>query len=137
MYIIIAGCGKLGSNLAKKLSEVGHDIVIIDRNEKSFDLLGNGFNCMAITGLPIDQDVLKEAGIENADALVAVTSDDNMNIMISQIAKQIYQVPTVITRSYDPQREEVLNAMGLDSICPTSLAVDCFFNSLTKKGVKK
>jgi len=87
---------------------------------------------MTITGIPIDEDILEMAGIKSADALAAVTSDDNVNIMVSQIARQIYHVPTVITRTYDPQRKEVLTAMGLDTICPTTLAVDCFFSALTK-----
>ncbi|MEA4974069.1 hypothetical protein SDC9_86001 [bioreactor metagenome] len=134
MYIIIAGCERVGSNLAKKLSEIGHNVVVIDREESNFAQLGNGYNCVALTGLPFDEDVLKEAGIENADALAAVTSDDNINIMVSQIARQLYHVPLVITRANDPQREEVLKVMGLNSICPTTLAVNSFFEKLTDGG---
>ncbi|MEG1547475.1 MAG: TrkA family potassium uptake protein [Clostridia bacterium] len=131
MYIIIAGCGRVGANLAKKLSQDGHDVAIIDHNSSSFDRLGNGFNGMTVIGMPIDEDTLRQAGIEHADALAAVTSDDNMNIMTSQIARQLYHVKTVITRSYDPEREEVLIRMGLDTICPTTLAVDMFSDMLT------
>lgn len=133
MYIIIAGCERVGSDLAKKLSEIGHNVVVIDRDEKNFERLGNGYNCMALAGMPIDEDVLKEAGIEKADVLAAVTPDDNINIMVSQIALKLYNVPKVITRSNDPRREEVLRAMGLDSICPTTLAVDSFFNKLINR----
>lgn len=132
MYIIIAGCGKVGANLVKKLSEMGHNVVVIDRDEENFSKLGNGSNCMTIAGMPIDEDILETAGIESADALAAVTSDDNMNIMVAQIARQIYHVPTVIARTNDPERQEVLTAMGLDTICPTTLAVDRFFSVLTK-----
>ncbi|MPM44411.1 Trk system potassium uptake protein TrkA [bioreactor metagenome] len=132
MYIIIAGCGKVGANLVKRLSEEGHNVVVIDRDEENFSKLGNGSNCMTIAGMPIDEDVLETAGIESADALAAVTADDNMNIMVAQIARQIYHVPTVIARTYDPQRQDVLTAMGLDTICPTTLAVDRFFSVLTK-----
>lgn len=136
MYVIVAGCGRVGANLAKELLEAGHNVVVIDQDEKDFAQLGVGSNCLALTGLPIDEDILKEAGIEKADALVAVTGDDNTNVMISQIAKQLYNVPRVITRINDPRREDVFHIMGLDSISPTSLAVEAFFHDLTG-GVEK
>ena len=107
MYIIIAGCGKIGANLVKTLSNEGHDVVVIDPNEESFAQLENGTNCLTVTGMCIDEDVLKSAGIEHADALLAVTSDDNVNIMTAQIAKQLYHVPHVVTRIYDPDKDAV------------------------------
>lgn len=124
MYIIIAGCGKIGANLVKKLSNDGHDVVVIDPNKDNLAQLENGTNCLAILGMPIDEDVLRSAGIERADALCAVTSDDNVNVMTAQIAKQLYHVPHVITRIYDPDKDEVLRQMGLCTICPTMLAVE-------------
>jgi len=123
MYIIIAGCGKIGANLVKSLSNEGHDVVVIDPNEESFAQLENGTNCLTITGMCIDEDVLKSAGIERADALLAVTSDDNVNIMTAQIASQLYHVPHVVTRVYDPEKDEVLRQMGLTTVCPTMLTV--------------
>ena len=123
MYIIVAGCGKIGANLVKNLSNNGHDVVVIDPNEENFAQLENGTNCLTVTGMPIDEDVLKGAGIERADALLAVTSDDNVNIMTAQIAKQLYRVPHVVTRVYDPDKEEVLRHMGLCTVCPTMLTV--------------
>jgi trk system potassium uptake protein TrkA len=123
MYIIIAGCGKIGSNLVKTLSNDGHDVVVIDPNEESFAQLESGTNCLTITGMSIDEDVLKSAGIEHADALCAVTSDDNVNIMTAQIAKQLYHVPHVVTRIYDPDKDAVLRQMGLNTVCPTMLTV--------------
>lgn len=130
MYIIIAGCRKIGSNLALMLSEENHDVVVIDSEQNNFDLLGSGFNGVTITGTPIDEDVLKNAGIENADALAAVTDDDNMNVMVSEIARELFHIPTVITRLYDPERETVFKKMGLTTICPTTLAVDKIKNML-------
>ena len=130
MYIIIAGCRKIGSNLALLLSEENHDVVVIDSDPNNFDLLGSGFNGLTIAGTPIDEDVLRNAGIENADALAAVTSDDNMNVMVSEIARDLFHVPTVITRLYDPEREMVFRKMGLTTICPTTLAVDRLKNML-------
>lgn len=124
MYIIIAGCRKVGSNLALSLSQMEHDVVVIDSDSASFDALGTGFNGMTVAGIPIDEDVLRSAGISQADCLAAVTQDDNMNMMIAQIARQLFHVPKVITRVYDPKREAVFRQMGLDTICPTSLAVE-------------
>ena len=123
MHIIIAGCGKIGANLVKTLSNEGHDVVVIDPNEESFAQLESGTNCLTITGMCIDEDVLKSAGIEHADALLAVTSDDNVNIMTAQIAKQLYHVPHVVTRIYDPDKDAVLRQMGLNTVCPTMLTV--------------
>lgn len=124
MYIIIAGCRKVGSNLAIVLSQANHDVVVIDSDPENFKLLGSGFNGLTITGMPIDEDVLRSAGIEAADALAAVSNDDNMNVMISQIATNLFHVPRVITRVYDPEREIVFNRLGLHTICPTTLAVE-------------
>ena len=123
MYIIVAGCGKIGANLVKTRANDGHDVVVIDPNEENFAQLENGTNCLTITGMPIDEDVLKSAGIERADALLAVTSDDNVNIMTAQIASQLYHVPHVVTRVYDPEKDEVLRHMGLTTVCPTMLTV--------------
>lgn len=124
MYIIIAGCRKVGSNLAIVLSQANHDVVVIDSDPENFDLLGTGFNGLTITGMPIDEDVLRSAGIEKADALAAVSNDDNMNVMIAQVATNLFHVPRVITRVYDPEREIVFNKLGLRTICPTTLAVE-------------
>jgi trk system potassium uptake protein TrkA len=123
MYIIVAGCGKIGANLVKSLSNEGHDVVVIDPNEESFAQLENGTNCLTITGMCIDEDVLKSAGIEHADVLLAVTSDDNVNVMTAQIASQLYHVPHVVTRVYDPEKDEILQQMGLTTVCPTMLTV--------------
>lgn len=123
MYIIIAGCRKVGSNLALELSQDNHDVVVIDSDPDNFEPLGSGFNGIMITGMPIDEDILRSAGIERADALAAVTNDDNMNVMVSQMAKELFHVPLVITRVYDPQREIVMNKMGLNTVCATTLAV--------------
>jgi trk system potassium uptake protein len=124
VYIIIAGCRKVGSNLAVALSQENHEVVVIDSDPDNFDMLGTGFNGLTITGMPIDEDVMRSAGIEHADALAAVSNDDNMNVMISQVASKVFHVPKVITRVYDPEREIVFNKMGMTTICPTRLAVE-------------
>jgi trk system potassium uptake protein TrkA len=124
MYIIIAGCMTVGASLALMLSEENHDVVVIDSDPKNLEALGSGFNGGTVTGIPIDEDVLRNAGIEQADALAAVTRDDNMNIMIAQVAQNIFHVPKVITRLYSPERELVFREMGMTTVCPTSIAVN-------------
>lgn len=132
MYIIIVGCGMVGSKLAKALSDDNHDVVVIDSDAENFSQLGSGFNGLTVGGVPLDEDVLKSAGIEKADALVAVTPDDNMNVTVSQIAKKIFKVPKVITRIYDPEREIIFQELGLTTMCPASLVV-CQVKSILNK----
>ncbi|TYQ16068.1 UNVERIFIED_CONTAM: trk system potassium uptake protein TrkA [Acetivibrio alkalicellulosi] len=124
MHVIIIGCGKVGSRFAHVLSDEGHDVVIIDSDSNSFKLLDPEFNGITLTGVPIDQDVLKQAGIKNADAVAAVTPDDNVNIMVCQVAKEIFKVPKVLARIYNPDREYVFHQFGLKTICPTDITVD-------------
>ncbi|MEG0493775.1 MAG: TrkA family potassium uptake protein [Clostridia bacterium] len=135
--MIIAGCGRLGSSLALRLAAEGNDVAVIDQLSKNFETLGHGFNGICVTGVPIDEDVLKKAEIESADVLIAATPDDNQNIMISQIAKKLYQVPVVITRTSTPEREQVLRKMGFDTICPTNLAANVLAEKLLAKGTVK
>ena len=137
MYIIIAGCDKMGASLVNKLSEDGNNVVVIDRDKENFSRLGNGSNCMMIAGMPIDEDVLKEAGIDKADALAAVTADDNTNVMIAQIAQKLYHVPFVIMQTDDSEKQRVLEAMGLRVICSTTLMVESFFGALKKGEAEK
>jgi trk system potassium uptake protein TrkA len=116
MYVIIIGCGRVGSELAKLLSSEGHNVVVIDKNPRSFQRLGSAFNGLTITGDGCDSQVLKEAGIEKADAFCTVTDGDNTNIMAAQIGKKIFRVPKVITRIYDPLRANIYKQLGLDTI---------------------
>lgn len=124
MNIIIIGCGKVGAKFAQVLSDDGHDVVIVDSDKNAFKALNHDFNGITVAGVPIDQDVLKQAGIENADAFAAVTPDDNINIMACQIAKEIFRVPRVIARIFNPEREYVFHQFGLETICPTNITVD-------------
>ncbi len=121
MYIIIVGCGRIGSELAKLLSSEGHDVVIIDKHPASFERLGRTFNGLTLTGNGFDLNLLKQAGIEKADAFCAVTNGDNTNLISAQVAKQIFKVPKVIARVYDPQRAHIYSALGLDVISGTIL----------------
>lgn len=132
MNILVVGCGKVGSKLASVLSRQGHDISVVDRREESFEMLSPEFNGFTTHGVPIDEDVLKRAGIESCGALAAVTQDDNVNIMVSQMAREIFKVPTVLARIYDPRRGDVFSHFGLHTICPTNLTVAAICSALTE-----
>ncbi|MFH1398466.1 MAG: TrkA family potassium uptake protein [Candidatus Omnitrophota bacterium] len=121
MFVIIVGCGRVGSELAKLLSQEGNDVVVIDKNPASFDRLGGTFNGVTTTGNGFDLELLKQVGIEKADAFCAVTNGDNTNLVSAQAAKKIFNVPKVIARIYDPQRAHIYKALGLDIISGTIL----------------
>lgn len=121
MYVIIVGCGRVGSELAKLLSDEGHNVVVIDKNQPSFDRLGGSFNGLTLVGNGFDLELLKQAGIERADAFCAVTNGDNTNLISAQAAKKIFKVPKVLARIYDPQRAHIYGALGLDIISGTIL----------------
>jgi trk system potassium uptake protein TrkA len=121
MYVIIVGCGRVGSELAKLLSQESHNVVVIDKSAQSFDRLGGGFNGLTIAGNGFDLALLRQAGIEKADAFCAVTNGDNTNLISAQVAKKIFRVPKVLARVYDPQRAHIYTALGLDIISGTML----------------
>lgn len=124
MQVVIIGCGKVGSKFAQVLSEEGNDVVVVSNDSNAFKNLPPNFDGVTITGVPIDQEVLKMAGIETTEVLVAVTEDDNINIMVCQVAKEIFKVPKVIARIYNPAREHVFHEFGLETICPTDITVN-------------
>ncbi|MEG0750757.1 MAG: TrkA family potassium uptake protein [Oscillospiraceae bacterium] len=135
MYVIIAGCGRVGSNLALRLSENGYDVAVIDQLSANLQKLGVGFNGLTVPGVPIDEEILKAAGIEKADAVVAVTSDDNMNIMIAQIAKKLYSVLNVTVRVSDPQRVEIMQKLGFRTVCPAQYTCGALSEMLTGESI--
>jgi trk/ktr system potassium uptake protein len=119
MKLVIVGCGRVGAMSAVALSKAGHQVTVIDINRRAFDRLGPDFNGQMVLGNGIDEDVLREAGIEKADGFASLTNGDNRNIMAAQIAREIFKVPRVITRIYDPMRQDVYTELGLDTVCPT------------------
>lgn len=121
MHVIILGCGRVGSQLAAVLSNEGHNVVVIDRDSSSFGRLGRQFNGLTILGNGLDGRVLKEAGIEKADAFCSVTNGDNTNIIASQLAQKVFKVKKVIARVYDPHRAEIYRLLGLTVISGTVL----------------
>jgi trk system potassium uptake protein TrkA len=121
MYVIIVGCGRVGSELAKLLSTEGHNVVVIDKDQRSIERLGGAFNGLTLIGNGFDLALLKQAGVEKADAFCAVTNGDNTNLICAQVAKRIFKVPKVFARIYDPQRAHIYRALGLDIISGTIL----------------
>lgn len=116
MRIVIAGCGRVGSDLAITLAEEGHDVSIIDNRPGVFDRLGSTFNGTTHEGLGYDVRVLRDAGIEFADAFVAATDSDNANAMAVQVAKRVFGVPKTIARLDDPAREDAYRALDVQFV---------------------
>ncbi|MBC7253507.1 MAG: NAD-binding protein [Actinobacteria bacterium] len=137
MRVVIAGCGRVGSQLATHLAHENHNVVIIDRDPESFRRLELPFNGLAIAGVAFDLEVLREAGIEEADAFVALTNYDNTNLMAAEIAKSIYGVPRVIARVYNPDKELTYRGMGIDYISGSALLAQTFHRELTWRGALK
>ncbi|MCC6173743.1 MAG: TrkA family potassium uptake protein [Chloroflexi bacterium] len=130
MYVIIMGCGRVGARLAKLLVADGHEVLVLDMNASSFDRLGTDFSGATMVGNGIDLDVLIKADIERADAFAAVTQGDNRNIMAAQIATHVFRVPRVVTRIYDPIRQDTFKALGLDAVSPTVLGASILYDKL-------
>ncbi|MCJ7606049.1 MAG: TrkA family potassium uptake protein [Dehalococcoidales bacterium] len=121
MKIIIMGCGRVGARLAAMMDEAGHKVTVLDSDTYSFRRLPSSFGGTALFGNGIDSEALKKAGIEDCDIFVALTQGDNRNVMACQMAKHIFNIPRVLCRIYDPLREEMYQALGLETISPTKV----------------
>lgn len=125
MHIVVVGCGRVGSGLAIDLAEAGHSVAIIDRDPSALARrLPEGFSGTAIEGSGFDRDVLDDAGISEADALVAVTSGDNTNILAARIARETYDVENVVARIYDPRRAMLYQRLGIPTVATVSWTID-------------
>lgn len=131
MNILVVGCGKVGSQLSNILSSMGHDTAVIDPDSASFERLSDDFRGYTVAGVPIDQTVLRRGGIEACDAVAAVTEDDNTNVMVCQLAREVFHVPRVLARVFDPKRGDVFSQFGLPTVCPTNLSIDAIYAMLT------
>ena len=127
MNIIVVGCGRVGSHLATLLSDDGHNVSVIDRRADSFAALGHDLNGTTIKGVGFDEEVLQEAGVEDCDVVAAVTSNDNTNLMVAEVARRIFGVKHVITRLYAPKREKTYTQLGIDFACGTTLVAEEIF----------
>jgi len=129
-YVVIVGCGRLGSLLANRLSGLGSSIVVVDRDEAAFGNLSSDFSGFQVAGDAAQLAVLRRAGIERADCLLAATRHDNVNLMVAQVARTVFQVPKVIARVFDPSREAVYREFGIETICPTQISAGIFLEAL-------
>jgi trk system potassium uptake protein TrkA len=123
LNIIILGCGRVGSTLARQLSREGHNVTVIDLTNDSFRRLGKRYKGQKIVGTGLDREVMDRAGLGKADVFIAVTQGDNTNIMAAQVAKEAFKTPRVLARIYDPIRSQAYREMGIMTLCTTTLAV--------------
>jgi trk system potassium uptake protein len=135
MKILIMGCGRTGAQLAAMLDAEGHQVTIMDTDDYSFRRLPSEFSGTAFVGDGTDNESLKKAGIEQADAFIALTQGDNRNIMAAQMAKYIYKVPRVLLRIYDPLRRELYNNLGLSAFSPTIIFSQLLKDNLLSRGI--
>ena len=133
MHVIVAGCGRVGSQLAQFLSYEAHDVVVIDNDPRSFRRLGGTFNGITLEGVAFDEEVLDQAEIEGADAFAAVTNFDNTNLMAAEVAKSVYGVPRVIARLYNPDKELTFFKMGIDCLSTTPLIAESIKQKLFER----
>ncbi len=123
MRIIVVGCGRLGASLARSLDRAAHEVTVIDSNEEAFKTLGPTFSGLTIRGIGFDRDVLKKAGIDRSDGLAAFTSSDEANAVIARSAREIFRVPTVVARLYDPAKADIYRRLGIQTISTISWGV--------------
>ncbi len=124
-YIIIIGCGKTGRNLALELAQ-SHNVVVVDKNKRAIDLLGEAFNGKKILGDALNVTVLEEAGIKDADALILVTGNDNFNLVVGRVARKMYKVEKVVLQVYEVSKKKMFSQEGLMTINRTKILVEVF-----------
>lgn len=123
MKIIVIGCGRMGAGLAQALSLQGHAVIAVDADPAAFDRLGPSYKGKKIAGSAIDRETLLAAGIERADGLAAVTASDGANVVASRLAMQVFHVPRVVARLYDPRKAEIYRRLGLHTITPVTWGI--------------
>jgi trk system potassium uptake protein TrkA len=131
MKVIIMGCGRVGESTSRLLADEGHDIAVIDYDQTALDRLGPHFKGRTVLGVGFDRDVLIEAGIEQADAFAATSSSDSANIIAARIAHNVFHVPRVVARLFDPRRAEIYQRLGLVTISSTAWGAERIRELLT------
>lgn len=134
MNILIVGCGRVGIRLAQSMEYLGHDVAVVEENTLYLERLAEGtppFTGLMVRGVPIDEDILRSAGIENCDAVATVTQDDNVNLMVAQMALEVFHVKNVIARVTDPYTKEIYSEQfGMRTVCGTNLTAQAFVAGL-------
>ncbi|TQF05367.1 TrkA family potassium uptake protein [Kitasatospora acidiphila] len=136
MHIVIMGCGRVGSALARALERQGHSVAVVDQDPTAFRRLGAGFHGRRVTGVGFDQDTLREAGIEEAGAFAAVSSGDNSNIIAARVARENFGVEHVAARIYDPRRAEVYQRLGIPTVATVRWTADQMLRRLLPSGAE-
>ena len=127
---LVIGCGRVGSSIALQLQREGWDVTVVDENEDALSRLGDHWPGLFLVGHGMDVEILREAGIEDADAVVVATNGDNTNIVVGQVAQKRFGIDCVVVRVLDPARAEFYAARGLRTVCPTSTAIDVLTESV-------
>jgi trk system potassium uptake protein len=123
MRMIIIGCGRMGAGLAQTLAQRGHIVTVVDNDPTAFEVLGPAFNGKTVAGVGFDRDILLQAGIERADGLAAVTASDEANVVAARLARQVFRVPRVVARLYDPRKAEIYRRLGILTISTTTWGI--------------
>lgn len=124
MHVVIVGCGRVGSGLARIVEAQGHSVAVIDKDAQAFRRLHEGFRGTCVTGVGFDRDRMEEAGIREADSLAAVTSGDNSNILTARVARETFGLERVVARIYDPRRAIIYERLGISTIATVQWTID-------------
>jgi trk system potassium uptake protein TrkA len=134
VHVVILGCGRVGSTLARSLTRRDHTVAVIDQDGTAFARLGDDFPGQMVTGIGFDRDTMTEAGIERADAFAAVSSGDNSNIIAARVARETFGVERVVARIYDPKRAEVYERLGIPTVATVRWAADQILQRILPEG---
>lgn len=124
MHVVVVGCGRVGARLAAQLERDGHTVAVVDRRSSAFTRLPEGTTCARVVGVGFDRDRLREAGVERADAVVAVTGGDNSNVLAARVARDAFGVERVVARIYDPRRAEIYERLGIPTVATVQWTTD-------------
>lgn len=130
VHVVIAGCGRVGSELATNLERLGNTVAVIDKNAKAFERLKKDFSGKRLVGFAFDREVLEAAGIKEAQAFASVTSGDNSNILSARVTKEHYRVPQVVARIYDPRRAQIYQRLGIQTVATVRWTTDQILRTL-------
>lgn len=134
MHVIVVGCGRVGSDVARNLVAAGHDVVVVDRKAEAFRRLGDDFAGKTLVGVGFDRELLAAAGITEESAVAAVTSGDNSNILIARVAKETFGAKHVVARIYDPRRASIYERLGLATVATVAWTSERVLRHLLSAG---
>lgn len=125
MHVVVVGCGRVGSELARNLDQAGHSVAVIDKDRRAFQrYLPDDWGGKGVVGFGFDRDHLEQAGIREAGALAAATGGDNSNILTARIARETYQIPSVVARIQDPRRAVIYERLGIPTVAQVQWTTD-------------